>query len=55
MDYSKNDSCSGCEKSILLFDASVATGLCLICREKLVPEHIPHDQQKRYLERIGYA
>ncbi len=43
--------CLRCKMSLI--GESLATGFCIRCRVNLIPSHIPEQQHKRYLKRIG--
>jgi hypothetical protein len=43
-------SCKRCKIKMVLLD-SIDIGYCRDCRKQIVPNHIPKDQHKRYIER----
>jgi hypothetical protein len=51
-DLKKASDCIKCTNKLLQYQ-SVKTGFCTPCRSELLPDHIPQDQEVRYLERIA--
>ncbi len=44
--------CLRCHLGLAWVESKEA-GFCRSCRDNLVPSHIPEEQHKRYLKRIG--